>query len=94
MTAKQIEAVSLLIDDLGMTVIEIDDRYFVGQIEIPDETQKHCTVMGKEITHLVNEQGLRKTGEQFKMDVTEFTNKTAPMTIKFNVNSKWYCYSR
>ncbi len=94
MDAHQIETVELLISDLGMTIVQIQDRFFVGTIEIPDETQKHCTLIGKEVTHFFKVESIRKAAEQLKTDITTFTNNTSVITIKFNVNTPWYSYSK
>ena len=94
MDAKQIEIVDLLVNQLGMNVVQVKDRFFVGMIEIPDETQKHCTLMGKEITHFFKAEAIRKSADQLKIEVTTFTNNITAINIKFNVNSEWYAYSK
>lgn len=94
MNPKHIEILEVMIYELGHNVIEVDGRYYVGTIELPDATQSHCTLIGKEVTHFFSLNSITKTKESLISELNAFTTQYRSINIKFNVNTPWYSYSR
>lgn len=85
--------------ELSTPVIHIEcdgdgqDRFLMGQIEIPQEGEPVVSVTGYDITTYFSGSMLQKDAEQVKLDLNAYMVDARSITIKFPTHNKWWMYS-